>query len=501
MEFQPTTLPPHQQKTDCIVLGIFEDGLLPVASMTFDEGLGGYLTKFMTQGDFKGESGETLLHHHTHPDLAATRVLLVGCGKKGEFSAAQYTKAMNASFAGLKKLNSRTVSHYLTAMPIEGIEASWTMKQAIVSFGQQTYVFDNFKSKKQDPIKLEIAFLCVPEGMEEEAAKAAIEQGQAMQLGMATCKALGDLPANHCTPTQLAEYATKLANQYKPIKSTILDEKAMAKLNMHAILSVSRGSVEPAKFIILEYKGAEDTNAAPYVLIGKGVTFDAGGISIKGSASMDEMKYDMCGAASVLGTLQAVAELALPINVIVLVPATENLPSGQATKPGDVITGMSGQSIEILNTDAEGRLILSDALTYAEKFNPKTVIDVATLTMAMIIGLGHDISGIFANDQALADALLTASKQTQDTVWQMPLWEGYQKQLESRFADMANIGGRTAGSITAACFLSRFAKAFPWVHIDIAGTAWQSDKNKGATGRPVPLLTQYLINAASAEGA
>jgi leucyl aminopeptidase len=321
-----------------------------------------------------------------------------------------------------------------------------------------------------------------------------VREGRAIAAGMALTRDLGNLPGNICTPTYLANAAVKLGKEWK-VAVEVLDQKDMAKLGMGSLLSVSKGSREPPKFVILRYSGA-GRKARPVVLIGKGITFDTGGISIKPSAEMDEMKFDMCGAASVLGTLRAVAELEMKLNVVGLVPACENMPGGAASKPGDVVTSMSGQTIEILNTDAEGRLILADALSYAERFEPQAVVDVATLTGACIVALGHVCSGLFANRDALARELLAAGEESWDRAWQLPLWDDYQEQLKSNFADFANIGGKAAGSITAACFLSRFARRFDWAHLDIAGTAWKSGKEKGATGRPVPMLAAFLMGRA-----
>jgi leucyl aminopeptidase len=316
----------------------------------------------------------------------------------------------------------------------------------------------------------------------------------AIAEGMAMTKNLGNLPANICHPTYLAEQAQAMAKEFN-LGCEILERADMEKLGMHSLLSVSQGSRQPPKLIVLSYKGAK-ASEKPIVLVGKGVTFDTGGISLKPGAEMDEMKYDMCGAASVLGTMQAVARMALPINLTIVVPATENMPDGMATRPGDIVTSMSGQTIEILNTDAEGRLILCDALTYAERFEPDTVIDVATLTGACVVALGHIATGLFSNKDALARDLLDAGDESYDRAWHMPLWDDYQELLKSPFADMGNIGGRWGGSITAACFLSRFTKKFEWAHLDIAGTAWKSGADKGATGRPVPLLTHYLLQRA-----
>src|SRR5690606_25789192 len=317
--------------------------------------------------------------------------------------------------------------------------------------------------------------------------------GSAIAKGVNLARNLGDLPGNICTPTYLANEAKRLARNQPRLSAKILEEKQTKELGMGALLSVSAGSDEPAKLIVLEYRGG-GKNDAPVALVGKGITFDTGGISLKPGAGMDEMKYDMCGAASVLGTFQTLLELQLPLNVVGIIPASENMPNGRATKPGDIVTSMSGQTIEILNTDAEGRLVLCDALTYSERFKPKVVIDIATLTGACVIALGAHASGLYSNRDELAQALLAAGQQSNDRAWHMPLWDDYQKQLDSNFADMANIGGREGGSITAACFLSRFTKKFAWAHLDVAGTAWKSGSAKGATGRPVPLLVQYLLN-------
>jgi leucyl aminopeptidase len=321
-----------------------------------------------------------------------------------------------------------------------------------------------------------------------------LAEGRAIGAGMAFAKDLGNLPANVCTPTHLAESATKLAREWK-LGVEVLERRDMEKLGMNTLLSVAQGSRQPPKFIVLRYNGAR-MGAKPVVLVGKGITFDTGGISIKPAPEMDEMKFDMCGAASVLGTFRALAELKPDLNVVGLVPATENMPGGAATKPGDVVTSMSGQTVEILNTDAEGRLVLCDALTYAERYDPAAVVDIATLTGACVVALGHVATGLYANRDELAEELLEAGRDAWDRAWHMPLWDDYQEQLKSPFADMANIGGRPAGSVTAACFLSRFAGKYPWAHLDIAGTAWTSGKNKGATGRPVPLLTTFLLSRA-----
>lgn len=353
------------------------------------------------------------------------------------------------------------------------------------------YRFEAIRSKPEDkptgPAKLEF----ILQGKSDAVTRRAVEQGTAIAAGQTLARDLGNLPANYCTPSVLAETAKTLAREYK-LKVQVFDRAGIEELGMGSFLAVAQGSREEPRFIVLEYKGGKP-KTAPIVLVGKGLTFDAGGISLKPGQGMDEMKFDMCGAASVLGTFRAVAKLGLPINLVGLIPATENLPDGGAVKPGDVVTSLSGQTIEVLNTDAEGRLILCDALTYAERFRPAAVVDIATLTGACVIALGHHTSGLLANDDALASELLGAGQRTGDRAWQLPLFDEYQDQLKSNFADIANIGGRPAGTITAACFLSRFTKTYKWAHLDIAGTAWKSDADKGATGRPVPLLTEFLL--------
>ena len=329
------------------------------------------------------------------------------------------------------------------------------------------------------------------------AVKAGLQQGQAVAEGVALARELGNLPGNYCTPTHLGDEAKRLSRTFKHVKAEVLDRRAIEKLGMGSFLSVTNGSAQPPRFIILRYDGAA-ASQAPVVLVGKGITFDTGGISLKPGAGMDEMKFDMGGAASVLGTFRALAELKPKLNVIGLIPTCENMPSGTATKPGDVVTSMSGQTIEVLNTDAEGRLILCDALTYAERFKPAAVIDIATLTGACVIALGNIHSGLFSADDQLADALLAAGLQAQDTAWRMPIDDEYGEALKSNFADLGNVGGREGGAITAAVFLSKFTKAYRWAHLDIAGSAWKSGGAKGGTGRPVGLLTQFILNQAAA---
>jgi leucyl aminopeptidase len=373
---------------------------------------------------------------------------------------------------------------------------AWKVKQTAINAETALYKYTVTKSDNkvdESPIT-SLSFVV----NDIDSANEAAQQGAAIGQGMNLARELGNLPGNVCTPTYLAEQAIAIGKQYDSVTTTVLEEADMEALGMGSLLSVSRGSVQPAKLISMEYNGAGN-DSKPVVFVGKGLTFDAGGISLKPSQGMDEMKYDMCGSASVFGMIKAIAELKLPINVVGVVPSSENLPDGDANKPGDIVTSMAGKTIEILNTDAEGRLILCDALTYSAKFNPEIVIDIATLTGAIIVALGGNATGLMANDQALADDLIKAGQESFDRVWQLPLWDDYQKQLDSNFADIANIGGKEAGSVTAACFLSRFTEDYTWAHLDIAGTAWVGGKAKGATGRPVPLLVQYLMDRLAAQ--
>jgi leucyl aminopeptidase len=481
----------------CVLVGVFDGGKLTDAAQILDKASQHYISEIIARGDMTGKATSTLLLHNV-PHIASERVLLLGLGKRVELDARQYIDCMRTAMRTLQASNAKDALLYLADIPVKGRDSAWSLSQAVIAAYESSYRSDHLKSKaeKQKQALRKIQFGLLNE-KPTSSLEAAVTQAVAIAQGMALAKDLGNLPGNVCTPTYLAKQAVALGKTHKTIKTTILDEKDMLKLGMGSLLSVTRGSAEPAKLITMEYHGA-DKKQKPVVLVGKGVTFDSGGISLKPGAEMDEMKYDMCGAASVFGTIQAIAELGLKLNVVGIIPSCENMPSSTATKPGDIVTSMSGQTIEILNTDAEGRLILCDALTYAAKFQPDTIIDIATLTGACIIALGHVASGLFSNQDKLAHELLIAGEQTQDRAWHMPLWEDYQSQLDSNFADMQNIGGRAAGSITAACFLARFTKEYRWAHLDIAGTAWKSGKDKGATGRPVPLLTRYLINRVAA---
>jgi leucyl aminopeptidase len=482
---------PGRAKSDCVVVGVFESRKLSSPASQLDEAASGYLANIVRRGDMDGKSGVTLLLHNV-PGIAAERVLLVGLGREAEFGPRQYREAVAAAVRTLNATGAKDAELHLTTLELEGRDSQWRVRQAVVVARETLYRFDAMKSHKDaaQPALRQLTLAVADKGEVREA-ETGLAQGTALAEGMALTKDLGNLPPNVCTPSYLADQARELAKRYK-FKVQVLDREEMEKLGMRTLLAVAQGSHEAPKFIVLEHRGAGKTGK-PVVLVGKGITFDTGGISIKPAPEMDEMKYDMSGAGTVLGVMKAIGESKLPLNVVGLIPTTENMPGGRATRPGDVVKSMSGQTVEILNTDAEGRLILCDALTYAERYEPAAVIDIATLTGACVIALGHVASGLFANDDALAQELLKAADEAHDRAWRMPLWDDYQDQLKSNFADFANIGGRPAGSVTAACFLARFARKYKWAHLDIAGTAWRSGKEKGATARPVPLLMQFLV--------
>lgn len=494
MNYTAFTSSLEKKATDCVILGYFENRTLTASAKKIDQQLDGLLSKVLVRNKCSGKIGETLLLNYL-PGGVAERVMLVGLGRKGNVSSKYFTKAVASAVKGLKGSGSAEIVIALSDVEIENRSASWKARQIVEVIEREIYLFQELKSDKSEKVQFSTVELFVNKKGDLAEVNAGIRTGLAIANGSKLCKDLANLPGNVCTPTYLAEQAVELSKKFPKISATILDEDELENLQMGSFLSVSKGSREPAKLITLEYRNGP-SKQKPLVLVGKGLTFDAGGISIKPAQQMDEMKYDMCGGASVIGTLAVVAELELPLNLVGIVPSSENLPDGNANKPGDIVTSMSGKTIEILNTDAEGRLILCDALTYAERFEPELVIDVATLTGACIIALGHVPSGLLGNDDALCEALVEAGESAEDKVWRLPLWEDYQEQLKSNFADMANVGNRDAGTIIGACFLARFTEKMRWAHLDIAGTAWVSGKAKGATGRPVPLLSQFLIDYA-----
>jgi leucyl aminopeptidase len=496
MEFSIKNVNAAATQSDCLVVGVYEAKVLSEAAQEIDRASKGMISKLLADGDMDGKLEATLMLHHV-PGLTSSRLLLVGLGKEADFTEKQYAKAVRASIKALEKSGALDATTCLAQLPVKALSAQRKVAYLSEAALDASYKFAAIKRKeeKASPKKgitkltINVAASDVP------AAETGLADGQALAAGVSLAKDLGNLPPNVCTPSYLAEQALALGKTHQ-FKVEVLERDALKKLGMGSFLGVAQGSEEPPKFIIMQHlKGKKEQK--PVVLVGKGITFDTGGISLKPGSEMDEMKYDMCGAASVLGTFKAIAAMNLPLNVIGVIPTCENMPDGRATRPGDVLTSMSGLTIEVLNTDAEGRLILCDALTYVERFEPSAVIDVATLTGACVIALGHHASGLFSNNDALAAELLQAGEVSLDRAWHMPMWEDYQSLLDSNFADMANIGGRAAGSITAACFLARFAKKYDWAHLDVAGTAWKSGKEKGGTGRPVPLLTEFLVQRAN----
>ena len=491
MEFSIKNGNPEKQRVDCVIVGVFEGRKLTEAAKSLDMASNMAISAVLKSGDMDGKLNATVVLHQV-AGVASARVMLVGLGKQVEFGERQYRQVVRAAVKALPK-GVASAGFFLSEIAIKKVNAQTKAAQLVEVVMDTTYQVNAIKAKKAEPKVLTKIAIHVDKS-ENTQAEAGVKHGLAISAGVSLAKDLGNLPPNFCTPTYLGEQAKKLAKQYG-FKVEVLEKTEIEKLGMGSFLGVAQGSVEPPRLIVLQHlKGKKSQK--PVALVGKGITFDTGGISLKPGADMDEMKYDMCGAASVLGTFKAVGEMGLAINAVGIIPTCENMPDAGAIKPGDILTSMSGQTIEILNTDAEGRLILCDALTYAERFEPSAVVDIATLTGACVIALGHHPSGLFSNKDALAHELLAAGEMAHDRAWHMPLWEEFQSQLDSNFADMANIGGRAGGSITAACFLSRYAKKYDWAHLDIAGTAWKSGKEKGGTGRPVPLLTTFLVQRA-----
>jgi len=491
VEFSIKGTAPEKLSSGCIVVPVFASGKLSQAAKALDRASGGRVSAVFKHSGFDAKPGTTVMLFDL-PGVASKRVLLAGFGKQQSTGPKEFRDGVRGAVRALADAGASDAALYVAQVEVPQHDTAWAVAQAAQVALETAYRFDRLKSSKDRKKSLHRLVF----GLSEKSTglEAALAKGVAIGEGINFARDLGNLPPNICTPTYLADQARALARSHK-LKVDVLERKDMEKLGMGSLLSVADGSRQPPKLIIIEHHGGP-RKQKPVVLIGKGVTFDTGGISLKPAAEMDEMKYDMSGAGSVFGTLRAAAQMKLPLNVIGLIPTTENMPGGNATRPGDIVTSMSGQTIEILNTDAEGRLILCDALTYAERFDPAAVIDIATLTGACVIALGHVASGLFSNDDKLAAEVLAAGQSAADRAWHMPLWDDYQEQLKSNFADMANIGGRPAGSVTAACFLARFAHKFKWAHLDIAGTAWKSGREKGSTGRPVPLLTQFLMKRA-----
>ncbi len=484
-----------KESADCAVVGIFKPKRLSDSAKKLDKLYRGSISSACQRGIAGGDLGQiTTLHNSARSKHNC--IIVIGCGEQDEFTISAYQRVLVEVANEIKRNKTSNVINCLIELPVKNADILTKTQLSVTAIESAMYSYSETKTTATNS-KIYLKKQKFISNYREDITdiREGIEIGQAIASGMNLAKELGNLPGNICTPSYLADQARLLKKSNRKLKVNVLEETQMKKLGMGALLSVSRGSEEAAKLVTMEYTGGIE-DERPIVLVGKGITFDTGGISLKPGDTMDEMKFDMCGAASVIGTIKACCELDLPINVVGVIACAENMPGGNASKPGDIVTTMSGQTVEILNTDAEGRLVLCDALTYVDKFEPDVVIDIATLTGACVVALGQLPSGLMSNDAGLAKNLIAAGEQTGDRTWQLPLWDEYQSQLDSNFADIANIGGRWGGAITAACFLSRFTKKYTWAHLDIAGVAWHQGKTKGATGRPVPLLTEYLLHQA-----
>ena len=496
MEYFTTTAGAARLASSCIIVGAYERGKLGIAAEEIDSATRGKIAAMIRQGDVSTNLGScTVL---PSPDgVKAKRVLLVGLGSPAKYGVSQYRKSVRAAMKAVRHTKIKDIASFLSLEDVNGTSPYYLARYTVETIGDALYHFDEMKSgRKRHAMPLKKIGIALANRGDARQVALGCQHADAIVTGMSLAKDLGNLPPNVCTPAYLARTAQQLAKKYRNLETRVLNEPEIKRLGMHSFLSVTNGTSEPAKLIVMKYKGT--TKQSPTVLVGKGITFDAGGISLKPGPGMDEMKYDMCGAASVMATIASVAQLKLPINLNVVIPTCENLPSSTATRPGDIVKSMSGQTIEILNTDAEGRLILCDALTYARRFKPETIIDVATLTGACAIALGHHRTAIMSNDDSLTEELRAGGIAADDRGWPMPMADEYENELKSNFADFANIGGREGGAITAACFLSKFTKDLRWAHLDIAGTAWRSGGQKGGTGRPVPMLTEFMLRRARA---
>ena len=497
MEFMAIIDAKAREPAGCAVLGVYENGDLGVAARQVDKQLAGLVGTLHGSGDFAAKLGDALMLP-LPKGSAASRLLLIGLGTRAAFGRKQYRKALLSAAQALAKTGAADAIVYLALEPVPELDILYRARFVAEIFTSQAYKVPDLKTApKPKARRLSTVKVAAADARGAKAVAEGLRIGAAIGSGLALARDLGNLPPNICTPTYLGSRALQLAKEFPSIKTKVLDEAAIKALKMGALLAVSQGSVEPPRLIVCEYRGGRK-NAAPICLIGKGITFDSGGISLKDPPAMDEMKFDMSGGGSVLGALRTVAELKLPINVVAIVAASENMPSGSAVKPADIVTTMSGQTVEILNTDAEGRLVLCDAITYSRRFKPAAVVDVATLTGACIVALGNHVSGLMSNTNELAQELESAGIRADDRAWRLPIGEEYVDQLKSNFADIANVGGREGGACTAASFLGKFAKDLAWAHLDVAGTAWVSGAQKGSTGRPVPLLVDFLIHRAKA---
>jgi leucyl aminopeptidase len=497
MEFRTIVDNRARGATACAIVGLYENGDLSETARQIDGQVGGLIKKLIAGGDFNAKLSDTLLLPRPSGSRA-TRILLVGLGARKNFGRKPYRKAVQAAAQALAKTGATDALIYLALEDQPDLDIAYRARIVAEVFCAQGYKIPDLKTGvKPKAWRLGTLSVAVPDSKSARAAQQGLDVGVAVGSGMRLSRDLANLPPNICTPSYLGSQALKLGKELPNVKVKVLNEREIKALKMGAFLAVAKGSAEPPRLIVCEYRGA-NKSAAPICLVGKGITFDTGGISLKDPGAMDEMKFDMTGAAVVLGTLRAVAELQLPINLVVVVASCENMPSGTAVKPADIVTTMSGMSVEVLNTDAEGRLILCDALTYSRRFKPAAVVDVATLTGACVIALGNHFSGLMSNNEALAEELEAAGTRADDRAWRLPVGDEYADQLKSNFADMGNIGGREGGASTAAAFLWRFVKDLKWAHLDIAGTAWLGGGQKGSTGRPIPLLVDFLLQRAQA---
>ncbi|MDQ3618438.1 MAG: leucyl aminopeptidase [Pseudomonadota bacterium] len=494
LEFDLNHDAPVAAQADCIVVGAFADNTLTPAATALDAASGGRIKTLLDRGDVNGKTGKTTLLHDLD-GVTASRVLVVGLGEPGKFGVPQYLKAVGDAARALKSGPASHALLTLAEVPVTGRDSAWAIRQAVIAADHACYRYTATLSDKAKKDEAGLRRLGISGDTELDASRTALAQGQAIAAGVQFARELGHLPPNICNPAYLASQAQEFAGRFDTTSCEVLDVAAMEKLGMGSLLAVARGSANAPKLIALKYNGGGD--AKPYVLVGKGITFDSGGLNLKTQGGIEEMKFDMCGAATVMGTFVSAVGMQLPINLVVIVPAVENMPDADAYRPSDVLTSMSGKTIEVGNTDAEGRLILCDALTFAQKYEPAALVDVATLTGACVVALGKYASGLMSKHDDLADELLVAGEAVFDRAWRLPLWDEYQPMLDSTYADVYNIGGRWAGAITAGCFLSRFTEGQRWAHLDIAGSASDEGKRGMATGRPVGLLSQWLIDRAA----
>ena len=485
LEFQLNLLDPSAADHDCVVIGVYADNGLSPAAQALDAASGGRLAALIARGDVSGKTGHTALLQDL-PGIKSARVLTVGLGERGKFAVPQYLKAVADAVRALRSGPVKNAFITLTELPVKGRDAGWNLRQAVISADHAAYEYTATRSKAPEVTLAAITFAADPAHALE------LQRGAAIAAGVQVARELGNLPPNICNPGYLAEHSMKLATEHDNVSCEVLERAQMELLGMGSLLAVGRGSANPPRLIVLRYTGAGE--AKPFALVGKGITFDTGGINLKTQGGIEEMKFDMCGAATVIGTFLACVRMKLPLNLVTVVAAVENMPDADAYRPSDVLTSMSGKTIEVGNTDAEGRLILCDALTYTQRFEPQATVDVATLTGACVVALGKYAHGLMSKHDDLADELSNAGEAVFDRAWRLPLWDEYQTLIESVFADINNIGGKGAGAITAGCFLSRFTEGQRWAHLDIAGTAWDEGRKGMASGRPVGLLSQWLLD-------